>query len=82
MAMDMENFCSALRPNLYGEAMSARSTAPRIVAAVARDSTGPCSEHQVSWRHGRLSRICGTMAYWRDEGCVSVMRTFNAMFVV
>ena len=24
----------------------------------------------------------GTMSYWRDEGCVSVMRTFNAMFVV
>ena len=66
MAMDMKNFCAALRPNPYGEAMSARSTAPRIVAAVARDSKGPSTEHQVSWRHWRLSRVSGTMSYWRD----------------
>ena len=64
------------------KAMSARSTAACIVATVARDSTGPYTEHQVSWRHRRLSRMSGTMSYWRDEGCVSVMRTFNAMFVL
>ena len=64
------------------KAVSVRSATPWISAAMARDNTGPSTEHQVSWRHWRLSRMFGTMPYWRDEGCVSVMRTFNAMFVV
>ena len=48
------------------KAVSARSTAPRIVAAMARDNTGPYAEHHVSWRHRRVSRMFGTMSYWRD----------------
>ena len=61
------------------KAMSARSTAPQIVAAVARDNTGPDAEHRILLR---LSMMSGTTWHWGDSGCASVIQTFHKMSVV